>query len=71
MVKNREERFLIDDLSFCMCYAKKKKKKYIWFLDKNLIKQEICAYLLPKMWKIQYLKAKSKYFNEVFEEGER
>lgn len=30
----------------------------------------MCAYFLPKMWKIEYLKAKSKVFNEMLEEGE-
>lgn len=39
-------------------------------LIRTSLKWEMCAYLLPKMWKMEYLKAKSKDFSEVCEGGE-
>ena len=39
-------------------------------LIRTSLKQEMCAYFLPKMWKIESFKAKSKDFNEMFEGGE-
>lgn len=70
MAKVERKVFLVDNLSFYMCFTWE--KWWIWYFDKNFTKAESVCVPCQKCWKlkIEYLKVKSKDFNEMFEEGE-